>query len=191
MAMVVVLGGTLQLAAQVRRRAAWLHRWNGRIFLTMEMLVAVTGLVMDVAREIALEGLSSNFAISFNGVLVHVLVHVPGTLTWRTAAVRNYARHRCWALRTFAVGPGVFFLRMRVFGYTILAQEAPSEARLAALGFLSYLAPLALRELYIRAKERPAPARLAMAGVVLGAAACTAVGFVGYSLIFVQQALNA
>ncbi len=187
MAMVVVLGGTLQLVAQVRRRAVWLHRWNGRIFLMMAMLVAVTGLVMDVKREIALEGLASNFAISFNGVLVLVL----GTLTWRTAAARNYASHRRWALRTFAVVNGVFFLRMMVFGYIILAQEAPSEAWFAALGFLSYLAPLALMEFYIRAKEGPAPARLAMAGVVLSAAAYTAVGVVGYSLIFVQQALNA
>jgi len=187
MAMIVVLGGMLQLVAQVRQRARWLHRWNGRIFLVMAMLVAATGLVMDVRREIALEGLASNFAISLNGVLVLVL----GTLAWRTAAARNFASHRRWALRTFVVVNGVFFLRMMVFGYIILAQAPPTDAWFYALGFLSYLLPLAMMELYIRAKDGPAPARLAVAGAVFAAAAYTAVGVVGYSLIFVQQALNA
>lgn len=187
MAMIVVLGGMLQLVAQVRQRARWLHRWNGRIFLVMAMLVAATGLVMDVSREIAHEGLASNFAISLNGVLVLVL----GTLTWRAAAARNFASHRRWALRTFVVVNGVFFLRMMMFGYIILARAPPSDAWFHVLGFLSYLLPLAMMELYIRAKEGPAPARFAMAGAVLAAAAYTAAGVVGYSLIFVHQALNA
>ena len=51
----------------------------------------------------------------------------PARELWRTAAARNFASHRRWALRTFVVVNGVFFLRMMVFGYIILAQAPPTD----------------------------------------------------------------
>lgn len=187
MAAMIVFGGTLQLIPQIRAKAGWLHRWNGRVFLVMAMLVAITGLWMDVTREIVVEGLASNFAISFNGVLVLVL----GALAWRAAAGRNFVSHRRWALRAFMVINGVFFLRLLVFGYIVLAQAAPSDLLFDVLGYLSYLLPLALVELYIRAKEGPGIARAAMAGVLLASTAYMAAGIVGYGLIFVRGVLGA
>ena len=187
MAAIVVFGGTLQLIPQIRARAGWLHRWNGRIFLLVAILVSLTGLWMDVTREIVTEGIASNFAISFNGVLVLILA----PLAWRAAARRDFFSHRRWALRAFMVINGVFFLRMLVFGYIILTQGPPSDLLFEVFSYLSYLLPLALVELYIRAREGPSFARLAMSGVVLGASLYMAAGIVGYTMIFVQRVLGA
>ena len=141
----------------------------------------------DVTREIAVEGLASNFAISFNGVLVLVLAG----LAWRAAAARNIASHRRWALRAFVVINGVFFLRLMVFGYIVLAQSPPSDLLFDVLTYLSYLLPLALMELYLRAKDGPGIARVGTAALVLAATAYMAVGIVGYTLIFVNRVLGA
>lgn len=187
MAGVIVLGGTLQLISQLRKRAPWFHRWNGRVFLVSAILASLAGLWMDVTREIAVEGLASNFAISLNGVIVLVLA----AFTWRAAATRNIASHRRWALRTFVVVNGVFFLRLLVFGYIVLAQAPPSDLLFDVLTYASYLLPWALVELYLRAKEGPGSARLGMAVLVAAASAYMVAGIAGYYLIFVSRVLGA
>ena len=187
MAMIIVFGGTLQLIPQIRKHAPWFHRWNGRVFLIAAILASLAGLWIDVTREIAVEGLASNFAISFNGVIVLVLAG----LAWRAAAARNIASHRRWALRAFVVINGVFFLRLMVFGYIVLAQAPPSDLLFDVLTYLSYLLPLALVELYLRAKDGPGIACVGMAALVLAATAYMAVGIVGYTLIFVNRVLGA
>ncbi len=187
MAAIVVLGGTLQLIPQIRARARWFHRWNGRVFLVTAMLVALTGLWIDVTREIVVEGIAANFAISFNGVLVLILA----ALAWRAAARRDFVAHRRWALRAFMVINGVFFLRMLVFGYIVVAQAPPSDLLFDVFSYLSYLLPLTLVELYIRAREGPGIARVAMSGVVLASSLYMAAGIVGYAMIFVGGVLGA
>ncbi|MDZ4692899.1 DUF2306 domain-containing protein [Terricaulis sp.] len=187
MAAIIVLGGTLQLIPQIRKHAPWFHRWNGRVFLVCAILASLAGLWIDFTREIAVEGLASNFAISFNGVLVLILA----ALAWRAAATRNISSHRRWALRAFVVVNGVFFLRLLVFGYIVLAQAPPSGLLFEVFSYLSYLLPLALVELYLRAKDGPGFARVGMAGVVLAASAYMAAGIVGYYLIFVRGVLDA
>ena len=142
---------------------------------------------MDVTREIAVEGLAANFSISFNGVLVFILA----ALAWRAAAVRNFVSHRRWALRAFVVVNGVFFLRLMVFGYIVIAQAPPSDLLFEVLTYLSYLLPLTLMEFYLRAKDGPGVARVGMAVLVLGATAYMAAGIAGYYLIFVNRVLGA
>ncbi len=187
MAMVIVFGGTLQLIPWIRKNAPWFHRWNGRVFLMAAVLASIAGLWMDVTREIAVEGLDANFSISLNGVLVLILA----ALAWRAAAVRNFVSHRRWALRAFVGVNGVFFPRLMVFGYIVLAQAPPSDILFEVLTYLSYLLPLALTEFYLRAKDGPGFVRVGMAVLVLGASAYMAVGIVGYALIFVNRVLGA
>ena len=45
---VVVLGGLIQLLPPLRRRAPVLHRWNGRAYLLLAMVLSVGGLVMVI-----------------------------------------------------------------------------------------------------------------------------------------------
>jgi uncharacterized membrane protein len=186
-AALILLAGLLQLIPAIRRRAAWLHRWNGRVFLAAAMLVALSGLWLDITREIAKEVLASNFAISLNGLLVLAF----GALAWRAAARRDIAAHQRWALRAFVVINGVFFLRMMVFGAIILVQRELPEVVFKAMGYASYLVPLALVEFYIRAKEGGPILRVAAAMVIAAVSAYMALGVVGYTLIFVNRVLGA
>ena len=78
-----------------------------------------------------------------------------------------------------------------VFGYIVLAQAPPSDLLFDVLTYLSYLLPLALVELYLRAKDGPGIARVGMAALVLAATSYMAVGIVGYTLIFVNRVLGA
>jgi len=78
-----------------------------------------------------------------------------------------------------------------VFGYIVLAQAPSSDLLFDVLTYLSYLLPLALMELYLRAKDGPEIARIGMAALVLAATVYMAVGIAGYALIFVNQVLGA
>lgn len=67
LAFVITLGGLLQLTPQVREAAPAFHRWNGRVYLTLAVIIALTGLVLTWARPTA-SGLTNQFSITLNGV---------------------------------------------------------------------------------------------------------------------------
>ena len=50
LAFIVTLGGALQLVPQVRARAPWLHRWNGRLFVVAAVVAAASGLFIALTR---------------------------------------------------------------------------------------------------------------------------------------------
>jgi hypothetical protein len=103
----------------------------------------------------ATSGPINSYGVSLNAVLN--LVFVP--VTWRAVRLGDIERHRRWALRTFMVANGVFFKRV-AFGPADWIFE-----------FASYLIPLAILELYLRAKaSRSTNAQLAMAVILLAVA---------------------
>jgi uncharacterized membrane protein len=187
LALIIVFGGTLQLVPQIRQRAAVLHRWNGRVFIVAAMLAALAGLYMVWIRGGASGGSINNFIISGNAVLVLAFA----VLAWRAGAARNIASHRRWALRTFMVTNGVFWLRLAFSAWIILTRAQPSALTFYIFAAASYLVPLLLLELYFAAKDSGGPARLAMAGVVFAATAYIALGIFGFSMIFVGAILSA
>lgn len=187
LALIIVLGGTLQLIPQIRARAAWLHRWNGRAFIVAAMLASVAGLYMVWIRGGATGGMANNIIISGNALLVLLF----GTLAWRAGSARNIASHRRWALRTFMVTNGVFWLRLGFSAWILITQAEPDALTFYIFAAASYLVPWALLELYFVARDSGGAARLAMAGVVCAASAYIALGIVGFSMIFVRTILAA
>ena len=109
-------------------------------------------------------------------------------MTLRHAMARRIDVHHRWALRTFMVMSGVWFLRV-IYAYIgVLTQGEilPGIARDMSgpldlvISFSSYLLPLAMLELYFAAKRSPgAAAKLATAGLVLIAAGATSIGVFG------------
>jgi hypothetical protein len=99
-----------------------------------------------------------------------VLILAFAGLAWRAAVTRDFAAHRRWAMRTFIVANGVWFLRLGFVTYGMARSVAgdllPSmDSFFEAWNFGAYLAPLAILELYVLAQARGGPsARLAMAG---------------------------
>ena len=165
LAAVVTFGGMLQLIPWLRARAIAVHRWNGRIFMVAAATASVAGLYMVWVRH-ATPGPVNAFGVSLNAVLN--LVFVP--LAWRAARAGDVEGHRRWALRTFMVVNGVFFKRVA---------HGPEWF----VEFGSYLLPLAILELYLRAKDsRSRNTQLAMAAVLLGVIVYVSVGTVNFAM---------
>jgi len=180
MAAVVTFGGTLQFVPQIRARAPAVHRWVGRAFMTTAMLASVVGLWMTWGRP-TWSGLPSAIAITLDAALILAF----GGLAWRTAVTRDFAAHRRWAMRTFMVANGVWFLRlgMATYGMAYMASGKtlmkPGDV-FDVWSFGGYLVPLLVLELYLRAKAGGGPAlRFSAAGAVVLGALLMGVGIFG------------
>lgn len=181
LASVVTLGGLLQLAPALRRRWPAAHRWTGRVFIVISMFMALSGFWLAAVRGAYLSVISA-VAIVINGLLILVFA----TLTWGAAAKRRFEQHRQWAMRTFVVVSGVWFLRVGIMGWVVLNQgprgmtddmSGPADI---VLTFGSYLIPLAVLELYFRAQSGAGAPVKALAAAALGLASIyTAVGVFG------------
>ena len=154
LAAVLALCGVLQLVPQIRARAPTFHRWNGRIFLLVALAATVSGFALVWWRGTYLN-LVSAWAVSINGALIIGFA----ALAWRTARARDFTAHRRWALRTFLVVNGVWFQRLGYFSWFMIMQAPVGITKKMTgpfdvfIGFACYLLPLAVLELYFRAKE--------------------------------------
>lgn len=178
LAVILTAGGMIQLVPQIRARAAALHRWNGRIFITAAFVVSLAGLALIALRG---AGGFDPLAIAINAALILVF----GAIAWRYARARKFDLHRRWALRTFMVVNGVWFIRIGVNIFAVVhvgllgGDEADIEAFFQLWMFGSYLVPLAVLELYFYAQDRGGPAlKIAVAGLVAMLALATAGGSV-------------
>lgn len=161
---IVTFSGTWQLVPALRRRWPHIHRWNGRLFLGISLLGALSGLYLTWIRGSRL-GTGSNVSITINGLLILVFA----TLAWRSALRRDFVRHRRHALRAFLLVNGVWFLRIGIMlaglVLTPLGFKINYEGAIfVAVSFASWVLPLAVLELYLRTErsQRAAP-RYAMA----------------------------
>lgn len=185
-AFVITVGGTLQLIPFVRNRFRAFHRWNGRTYVLIAMLTSIAALWMVWTRD-GLGTIVNDIAISIDAVLIIVFAW----MMWRTAAARRFDVHQRWALRTFMVVSGVWFMRV-MYGFMIMLVQGPPPGvgnnmdgpTDIAVAFGSYLLPLAVLEIYFWGKRNGGAAKLAAAGVVTVAALCTAVGVFGAAMVF-------
>ena len=181
LAFVITVGGPLQLIPALRRRFPAAHRWNGRLYLLTAVVVSLGGLYMVWTRGTA-GGDAMRIGISLNGVLIVAAA----ALTLRFAIARRIDVHRRWAMRTFILVSGVWFFRVGMMAW-ILANQGPVGlgddfdgpfVRFWAYG--CYLLPLAVLELYLRARDNRGPLfRWAMVGALSGLALVTALGVFG------------
>lgn len=175
----MAFGGVLQLVPRIRTAFPKFHRWNGRVFLVTGFALSLTGLYMVWVRG-AVANLTGAVAISLNAALIMLFAG----LAWSRALARDFTSHRAWALRTFLVANGQWFFRVGVFGWIILAQGPVGFGKnfdgpfVVGWSFGCYLLPLAVLELYLRAKARQR-GRFAMAGALALFAALTALGIFG------------
>lgn len=181
LASVVTFAGLMQLVPPLRRAFPAWHRWTGRTFLVIACFMALSGFWLTMVRGTSLSAISS-VAIVIDGLLILVFAG----LAWRHAVRRRFESHRIWAMRTFMVVSGVWFLRVGLMGWVIVNQgpvgmtQTLSGPADIVLTFGSYLIPLALLELYLRAgRGSHAGLKAFTAALVFAAAAFTAVGVFG------------
>jgi hypothetical protein len=166
LAVMVIVGGALQLVPRIRHRAPAVHRWTGRIYILAAFAISLGGLYMVWVRG-SVGDTSQHIAISLNAVLIMLCA----AFALRHALARNFGAHRRWALRLFLVMSGVWFFRVGLMLWLLLNggpagfdPETFVGPFLTFLAFAQYLLPLAVLELYLRTQARAgAPGRLAVA----------------------------
>ena len=181
MAAVMTVGGTLQLIAQLRARVPKLHRWTGRVFIVLAILLSLGGLYM-VCISGRYNQLVNAFGISLNAVLIIT----SGVMAWRYALARDFASHRRWALRTFVLASGVWFMRLGYMAWIII-NHGPVGIGQKGDGpfdivwqFGSFLLPLLILEIYLRVKQSgTTSARLLTAAALVVSSVLTGIGIFG------------
>jgi hypothetical protein len=176
LAAVITGGGLIQLVPQLRRNAPALHRWNGRLYVVTAFVISLGGLYMVWVRGSATGGV----AISLNAVLIMFFA----AMAWRQARMRGFGAHRRWALRLFLASSGVWFIRIGVMGWILVNgrpvgfdPETFTGPFITFWSFASYLLPLAVLELYLRAQERAGNrGQFAMAATLAVLTVATAIG---------------
>ncbi len=156
-AAVITFGGLLQLIPAIRKRWPALHRWNGRLYMTSALTLALGGLWMTWVRGTWL-ALGGAIGISLDGLLIIGFA----VMAWRTALTRRFVDHRRWAIRLFAVASAVWFMRVGYLAWGLAtggagigkAMDGPFDLFLA---FANSLLPLAVAEIYLRTSARGTP----------------------------------
>lgn len=181
LAALVTTGGLLQLVPAIRRRAPLLHRWIGRVFFVIAIVMAASGLWLTWGRHTYLS-LISGIAVSLDGILILAF----SVMAWRCALRRELVAHRRWALRTFMVVNGVWFLRVGMMAWVLLSggglgmNNSLSGPADVVLQFGAYLVPLAVLEAYLHAQtSQTVRTRQAVASLVMLATVITSLGIGG------------
>lgn len=181
LAAVIAFGGALQLLPWVRARVPVVHRWNGRLFMLTALGVSLSGLYMIWVRG-GNPTLVGDLAISGDALAIVAFV----ALAWIAARGREFSAHRRWALRAYLVANGQWFFRVGLFAWILVNRGPVGVGRnldgpfAVAWDFGCYLAPLAVLEIYLRAKASAGPGgRLAVAGGLFALTALMAIGIFG------------
>ncbi len=170
LAVIILVGGPLQLVPHIRARVPAFHRLNGRIYMLTAFVISISGLFMVWTRGSA-GGPMGDISISINAVLIMIFAVV----ALRYAVARDIKTHRRWALRLFLVVSGVWFFRIGLMlwltihngpvGFDMDTFRGPF---LTFLGFAQYLLPLAILEIYLRTQDRAgATGRFVMAATLV------------------------
>jgi uncharacterized membrane protein len=153
-AAIITLGGLLQLIPNLRTVAPRFHRWNGRLFVVGAVIASLSGFYLIWVRG-TVGSTGSQLGTTFNGVLILICAF----MTVKHARAGELAIHRRWALRLFLLVNGVWFFRVGLFLWLMIHQKPvgfdPDTFRgpfLVALAWSQSLVPLAVLELYLRAR---------------------------------------
>jgi uncharacterized membrane protein len=104
-AVVFMMLGPLQFVRGLRAKYPRLHRWSGRIFLTASLVTGITGLTLAFGKTIG--GVDEKAAITLFGSFF--LIALAKGL-WH-AMRREFAQHREWMIRGYAIGLAVATIR--------------------------------------------------------------------------------
>ena len=104
-AMLFMVLGPLQFVRGLRSKHPQVHRWSGRVFLTASAVVGITGLTMAFGKTIG--GVDEKAAITLFGSFFLIAL---GKALWH-ALRREFAQHREWMIRGYAIGLAVATIR--------------------------------------------------------------------------------
>ena len=116
--------GPLQFVRRIRSRHLRFHRWSGRVFVSLGIMIGITALAMSFKTSIGGPNetvATTLFAVVFLFDLVKAFVHIRR---------RRIASHREWMIRAYAIGLAVATIRPIVgvfFATSPLTHLTPQE----------------------------------------------------------------
>lgn len=153
LAIVMIAGGSLQLIPAIRNKYRKFHRINGRIYVTLALLISTVGIVLIWTRgtvgDTTMHGLTT-----FSGVVTIIC----GIMAVTYAVKRNIPVHQVWATRLFIAANGVLYFRIILFGYLVLFGTAGinfetfTGPTVVAISIACYVLPIIVYEFYRRIK---------------------------------------
>jgi Predicted membrane protein (DUF2306) len=134
----------LQFVAGVRSRWPALHRQTGRLYLMSCAIGAPAGFMLAL-------GTTAGPVAAVGFAIPAILWALFTWLGWRSALARQFAEHREWMLRSYAITSTAITLRLMLPTSALLGFDFLPAYRVIA--WLAWMTNLALFELYIR-RER-------------------------------------
>jgi uncharacterized membrane protein len=155
-AMIALLVGPLQFVRRLRTRFPAFHRATGKLYVAAILIGSPAGFVLALG--------STAGPLAASGFATVAVLSIAFTwLGWRAAVNRQFAGHREWMLRSWAMTSAAITLRLYLPAAGMLGLGFYTAYPVIA--WLSWLTNLAIVEYWIRRTRtgRPAPARLATA----------------------------
>lgn len=155
LAVIITLGGPIQLIPQVRTRFGRFHRWNGRFYMITAILISIDGLYMVLTRGTA-GGAVGHVSVSISAVLILLFVF----FGWRCAIQHDFNQHRRWVLRLFMVVSSGWLFRVGLMFWVLITGgvgidwESFTGPFLTVWNFGQYVLPLAVLELFFYAQSQ-------------------------------------
>lgn len=148
LAIVMIIGGSLQLIPSIRTKHPRFHRYNGRIFVLLACTISLAGIYLILARGTVGNTLMQGLTI-FGGCVV-ILSSI---LAVRAAKKRNISLHKIWAIRLYLAANGVLFFRLMIFAWFLIFGTLGVDTTtftgptVLAVSICSYVIPLLIAEL--------------------------------------------
>lgn len=153
-ASIFLFGGPLQFMPFVRNRFRRFHRILGRVYLTLAVLISLTGVIMTFQGK------------SFGSLFLQAATGLSAIYIWWFAAMtiinarkKDFRAHRQWALRLFMISNGVWFIRVWPSAWHVLDNGNFGLYPENVVAFFTYILPLQLilLELYFWALKKKQP----------------------------------
>jgi uncharacterized membrane protein len=156
--MLFMVLGPLQFIRSVRSKYPQFHYWSGRVFLAASAVIGVTGLRMAFGKTIG--GLDEKAAILLFGTLFLISL---GKGLWH-ALHRQFAQHREWMLRGYAIGLAVATVRPIMgafFAFAVAHGQTPQPKDFFGTAFwLGFTLQTMVAEIWINYTRSSASARI-------------------------------
>ena len=160
-AMLFMVLGPLQFMRGLRSAYPQVHRWSGRIFLMASAVVGVTGLTLAFGKTIG--GVDEKAAIILFGSFFLIALAIAP----RHALRREFAQHREWMIRGYAIGLAVATIRPIMgtfFAFAILHGHKPEPREFFGTAFwIGFTVQMIAAEVWINYTRPSAKAQMAIA----------------------------
>ena len=146
--MIFMILGPLQFVRRLRENHPVVHRWTGRIFLAASAVIGATGLTMALRGTIG--GLDEKAAILLFGSF---FLFALGKALWHVLH-REFAKHREWMIRGYAVGLAVATIRPIMGGFfaaALMSGHVPQPERFFGTAFwIGFTVQTIAAEIWVR-----------------------------------------